>query len=75
MLLVKLLDALQHLQVERGLTRTGLAAELGVSEAYLYRLRNGTRGPGVDFLKAIVRTFPDLIPDVIAFLRDGNEPC
>ncbi len=61
-MLKKLLDAIEQQGKERGLSRTQLAALLGISENYLYRLRNGDREPGLDFLTAVRRAFPGLKP-------------
>lgn len=45
---------------QRGLTRTQLAAALNISENYLYRLKNGDRKPGIDFLTSAKRFSPEV---------------
>ena len=53
---------------------TQMAASLGVGETHLYRLRAGTRKPGVEFLRAVIREYPDLRPLVIEYVtgKDGQ---
>ena len=55
-----LLEALEDQAKKQGLSRTQLAAKLGISENYMYRIKKGERKPGIDFLTAIRREFPEL---------------
>jgi len=61
-MLDELLEALETQAKARELSRTQLAATLGVSENYIYRLKNGNRKPGIKILTAIRREFPNLKP-------------
>lgn len=57
-----LLEAMEAQTKAKGLSRTQLAALLGVSENYLYRIKSGSRRPGHKLLTAIRREFPNLKP-------------
>lgn len=46
---------------------------LGIPRTVWVQAKNGTRPPGITLLRAILRTYPDLTDDVIAYLRDGNH--
>jgi len=57
-----LIEAVEAQGKEKRLTRTQLAACLGISENYLYRIKAGDRRPGHKLLTAIRREFPNLKP-------------
>lgn len=58
----ELIKALENQAEANGLSRTQLAAKLGVSENYLYRLKDNSRKPGIKLLTSIRREFPGLKP-------------
>jgi transcriptional regulator with XRE-family HTH domain len=58
----ELITALESQAKEKGLSRTQLAAQLGISENYLYRIKTGSRRAGHKLLTAIRREFPSLKP-------------
>ena len=46
---------------------------LGIERTLWTNVRNGKRPITLTILKSIVRTYPELIPDVLTFLRDNNH--
>jgi transcriptional regulator with XRE-family HTH domain len=56
----KLAKALEQKRLQEGMTVAGMASRLGVSDSCLFLLRDGKRSPGVRFLRAVIRAFPDL---------------
>lgn len=50
------------------------ARRLNVARTLWSQIRNGQRQVGLLLLIGTVQRFPDLEPDVIDFLRNGNEP-
>lgn len=57
-----LIEALEAQAKSKNLSRTQLAALLGISENYIYRIKSGDRRPGHKLLTAIRREFPNLKP-------------
>jgi len=55
------------------LSVTELAKTLGISRSYAYMLLNGEREFGLQTLRSILRVFPELKPEVDAYLADGHE--
>lgn len=55
-----LASALEAKRAQEGLSVAGMASRLGVSDTYLFLLRDGRRKPGVRFLRAVIHAFPDL---------------
>lgn len=49
------------------------ARKLGVHRLVWYATRIGQRGIGPTLIGAVLRTYPDLTDDVLAFLRDGSR--
>lgn len=73
-----LIEALEKQAKEKGLTRTQLAARLGISENYLYRIKTGNRKAGHKLLTAIRREFPNLKPLIWEYeesLAHPREPA
>ena len=56
-----------------GLSDLGFAAALGISRQLWQATRTGRKGVGLLVLKAILRTYPDLTDDVIAYLSNGSK--
>lgn len=57
-------DTLKMAQQREGITTEALAAKMGVSERYLYRLENGEKKPSYELLFKLIRELsisPDLI--------------
>jgi transcriptional regulator with XRE-family HTH domain len=69
---IALIEAVEQAGKKRGLSRTQLAAKLGVTENYFYRIKAGDRKPGAKVLSAIMREFPQLQPLVLEYLAGGN---
>lgn len=57
---------------QQNLTDAQFANKLGIPRTTWAQQKNGKRPVGLTLVKAIVRTFPDLIPDVIEFLKDDG---
>lgn len=55
-----LAKALEARREQEGLSVAGMASRLGVSDSFLFLLRDGKRKPGVRFLRAVIQAFPDL---------------
>jgi len=65
-----LIKALEDQAKTQSLTRTQLAARLGISENYLYRIKTGSRRAGHKLLTAIRREFPNLKPLIWEYEED-----
>ncbi len=50
------------------------ASELGCSQAQLSRIYSGDKAIGVSVLKKIIRRYPELEREVIAFLLSDDMP-
>ena len=55
-----LLEALRRIQEEQYLTLKGLGHRLGFSAGHLSMVFSGKRQPGIRFLRAVVRRFPEI---------------
>lgn len=51
-------------------TEREFAASLGIGQATWTLIRNGINKPGLKFIAAVTRLYPDLEPDVMTFLRE-----
>lgn len=67
-----LLHSLIKKQREKGLSHTEFAQSLGISRALWDLVRTGKRGFGEKTLSGIVRSYPELVPELLSFLR-GDE--
>lgn len=71
-----LAKALEARRTREGLSVAAMASRLGVSDSYLFLLRDGKRKPGVRFLRAVIQAFPDLQLLVFEYVAraevDGN---
>lgn len=70
-----LLSVLINLQHDLKLSNTAFAAKLGINRQLWQMTKSGIRPIHLTILKAIVRNFPQLIPDVIVHMsiRDDNK--
>ena len=71
MLINELTNEIEKLAKSKDLTRTQLAALLGISENYLYRIKKGDRNPGRGLLSAIIREFPELQSEVLDYMYNS----
>lgn len=71
---MSMLAQLERNRANLGLSKPDMAARLGVSESTYRKVIAGTRLPGRRFLSGIVDQFPELAPQVWAFLllRNGT---
>ena len=70
-----LIELLQARQRELGLSDGAFARRLGVSRSLWIAVQSGQRAVGLRLLRGVVRAFPDLDDDVLAFLRErGRHP-
>lgn len=67
-----LVETLVRRQIEMAETDAQFAHRFGVSRSAWTRIRLGGRRPGERFLSGVMRGFPDLILDCMAYLRDGD---
>ncbi len=51
-----------------GLNESQFAEKLGISRALWFQLKRGKRFPSAKFLSAVMKVFPGLTVDVMAFL-------
>ncbi|BAS31200.1 hypothetical protein DEHALATV1_0097 [Dehalococcoides mccartyi] len=70
-----LLSVLINLQYDLKLSNTAFAAKLGINRQLWQMTKSGIRPIHLTILKAVVRNFPQLIPDVIVHMsiRDDHE--
>jgi len=64
-----LLQTLKEKQRAEHLTDGGFAERLGISRQMWQFIREGRRGIGEKLLRGIIQAYPELIPDVLIFLR------
>lgn len=64
-----LLSLLIKKQEAENLSHTEFAQSLGISRALWDLVRTGKRGFGEKTLSGIVRSYPELIPELLIFLR------
>lgn len=69
----KLLDSLAEKQRAEKLNESQFAKKLGIDRRLWGITRNGKCKIGISLLKAVTRVYPDLIPEVLAILRDGGQ--
>ena len=69
----KLIDLLVGIQSIDLINDTKFAKRMGISRRLWGRTKQGDIVVGITLLKAIIRTYPDLIPDIITFLRGDND--
>ena len=62
-------------QKELALSDASFSRELGISRPLWALLKSGKREPGMKFIKAVMRMFPELTVDVLQYLskRQGNS--
>jgi len=68
-----LLTALLERQAHCGLSDYGFAQALGVSRQLWQSIRTGKRAIRDGIIPGILRTYPDLTDDVVAYLKDGSK--
>ena len=71
-----LLEALRRIQEEQYITLKGLAHRLGFSAGHLSMIFSGKRQPGIRFLRAVVRRFPEirsLVADALQVSRHNDN--
>jgi len=62
-----------NLKQEKGkLNDTRFARKLSLSRRLWGKTKNGDIPVGITLLRAITRTYPDLIPDIIEYLKDSH---
>lgn len=66
-----LIEALVAKQRERGLTDAEFASSLGASRPMWSMVRSGHKRPGRKFLQGVMRRYPDLTSECLAYLRDA----
>lgn len=65
-----LIDILRERQERAGLSEQDFAELLGVGKATWILIRQRNTKPGLKFIAAVIRKFPDLEDLVVAFLKD-----
>jgi hypothetical protein len=65
---INLLDVLINLQKDMKLSNTAFAKKLGINRQLWQMTKSGTRPIHLTVLKAIIRNFPHLIPNVIVHM-------
>ncbi len=68
-----LLEKLIDRQRSAGLSDRDMATRLGVSSPMWTMVRMGKANMGVRMLGGVVRSYPDLIPEVVFFLRGDRD--
>lgn len=67
-------DLIEKLKAKQGdMSDTDFAEKLGMSRTMLALVYNGQRQPGLEFLKAVIKAFPDLQLDVYKLMSDSEE--
>jgi len=69
-----LIEDIQKLQTLKGLSDTQLATALDIDLSTWSKIKNGHRPPGGNFLKAIMRTFPELHLAVLDYMAKEEIP-
>jgi len=68
-----LVKSLIEKQRSEHLSHTRFAQKLGISQAFWTLIRTGKRSFGEKTLSGIVRAYPELIPELLLFLRGEDE--
>jgi len=68
-----LIEAIKHLQKTNHMSDGYLATILRLDRSTLSYVKSGEREIGVKFLSAVVNELPDLIPEVLLYLRDKED--
>jgi len=68
-----LVETLVEKQKESGLDDAEFAAKIGVSRPAWSMIRSGSRRPGEKTLSGVMRAFPRLVDDCLAYLRDRDS--
>lgn len=70
-----LLDALRAIEQRQGLSREGLAHQVGCSPSHLSMLFSGKRRPGLRFIHLVMRRYPEIRRQLASSLaRDDQDP-
>ena len=65
-------EKLKAKQEVEGLNDQAFASKLGVSRTLWSLVKSGAREPGMKFVKAVMRTYPELTVEMMDFMRDAN---
>ena len=67
--------ALQRISERDGRSVGVIGVQLGFSENYAYKLCSGERRPGVSFIAALLKAYPETTDDVMAYIQSisGEE--
>lgn len=68
-----LVEAVRQHQRREKLTDIALADLLGINHSTWSRIKSGDRRPGVKFLNAILRLYPELSPLVSQYIANRNN--
>jgi hypothetical protein len=69
-----IITELVRIQKEKRLSNSQMADILNVDLSYYYKLKAGIRNPGSEVLGTIMNAFPELILDVVHYVKDkGND--
>jgi transcriptional regulator with XRE-family HTH domain len=66
---VTLVEKIRQLQEERGYNEVTFAAMLGISRAQWWLMKKRERRPSAAFMSALMQVFPELEPDVLAYMK------
>jgi transcriptional regulator with XRE-family HTH domain len=73
--MLSLVGRLDAIQTAHKWSDVEMAGQLGITRVMWQQVHHGDRRLGAKTLRAIVRTFPELGPEVLAYLaEDGAEP-
>lgn len=68
-----LTEKLKAKQVREGLSDVAFSKKLGISRQTWAFVKGGTRKPGMKFLSAVIKTYPDLQLDVYKVMNEDNH--
>lgn len=64
-----LVEKIKTAQSAAGMNESRFALAMGISRANWFLIKKGDRGLSSDFLKAVMRVFPELEADILAYMK------
>ena len=64
----RLVEALERIRKEEGLSEQAFCRKLGISRVYWYFLKHGKRRVGMKLIRAVLSNYPQFTGEILSFL-------